>query len=69
VRVRLTVPQVRQLMRYFDRVRAAAALGSPGMLVGQIYQDTGRLEYYIDVGFLEHDKALSITEAARREIP
>lgn len=68
MRVKLTLKQVALLAPYFDRVRAAATLGSPGMLVGQIgYSPV--VGYGITVAFLDHDKAKIITEAARAEIP
>lgn len=68
MRIKLNARQIEQLLPYFDRVRAAAAMGSPGMLVGQIgWSNEG--EYTIEVAFLDHDKAKVITEAARHDIP
>lgn len=68
LRIKLTDSQVRQLTPYFDRVRAAAALGSPGMLVGQIGRDHDNV-YGITVAWLDHEKAKLITEAGRDGIP
>lgn len=68
MRIKLTARQIEQMLPYFDRVRSAAAQGSPGMLVGQIgWSNEG--EYTIEVAFLDYDKAAIITEAAREEIP
>jgi hypothetical protein len=68
MRINLTASQIEQLRPYFDRVKAAAVMGSPGMLVGQIgfSSESG---YGISVGFLDHEKAKLITEAAREDIP
>jgi hypothetical protein len=66
VRIRLTAKQVQQLQPYIDRVRAAAVLGSPGMLVGQIGWNAEG-QYMITPAFLDHDKAKVITEAGREE--
>jgi hypothetical protein len=68
VRIKLTAQQVEALRPYFDRVSAAAAMGSPGMLVGHLGYST-QSGYGINVGFLDHDKAQLIVEAARWEIP
>ncbi len=68
MRVKLTAAQVNRLLPYFDRVRAAAAMGSPGMLVGQIGWDENG-EHTITVGFLDYDKAKIVTEAGRADIP
>lgn len=68
VRIKLNARQIEQLLPYFDRVRASAAMGSPGMLVGQIGWDENG-EYTITVGFLDHDKARIVTEAGRDGIP
>lgn len=68
MRLKLNFKQIEALLPYFDRVRASAALGSPGMLVGQIgWNEDG--EYAITVAFLDHDKAQVITEAGRADIP
>lgn len=68
MRLKLTIQQVEALRPYFDRVKAAAAMGSPGMLVGHLgYSDQSG--YGINVGFLDHDQAKLIAEAARWEIP
>jgi hypothetical protein len=68
MRIKLTTSQARQLAPYLDRVQAAAAMGSPGMLVGQIGRDQDNI-YGITVAFLDHDKAKIITEAGRDGIP
>ena len=62
MRVRLTRTQLYQLMPYFDRVRATAAAGSPGMLVAQLWFDAHRSEYYLEPAFLDHELAKVITE-------
>jgi hypothetical protein len=68
MRLKLTAQQVEALRPYFDRVNAAAAMGSPGMLVGHLgYSDQSG--YGINVGFLDNEKARLITEAAKWEIP
>jgi hypothetical protein len=68
VRIKLNAKQIEQLLPYFDRVRASAAMGSPGMLVGQIgWNEDG--EYAITVAFLDHDRAKIVTEAGRADIP
>lgn len=68
MRLKLNAKQIEALIPYFDRVRASAAMGTPGMLVGQIgWNEDG--EYAITVAFLDHDKAKVITEAGRSEIP
>lgn len=60
MRVLLTAEQAHKLKPYFDRVRAAAEQGSPGMLVGQIsYDDSGL--YWIVPAFLPNDLAEMIT--------
>jgi len=64
-RVTLTEKQVRQLRPYYDRVQATAALGAPGMLLGQIRWDQdGR--WWLDVGFLPHEHAKLVAEKAER---
>ncbi|MDB6103335.1 MAG: hypothetical protein JWO52_3334 [Gammaproteobacteria bacterium] len=68
MRLKLNAKQIEQLLPYFDRVRASAAMGSPGMLVGQIgWNEDG--EYAITVAFLDNDKAQIVTEAGRSDIP
>lgn len=68
MRLPLSFKQIEALLPYFDRVRASAAMGSPGMLVGQIgWNEDG--EYAITVAFLDHAKAKMITEAGRADIP
>lgn len=69
MKIVLTKTQVYQLAPYIDRVNAAAALGTPGMLVAQIRQNTHRDQWTLEPCFLDHDKALPLVEAGRREIP
>lgn len=61
-KIRLTQNQVKQLLPYFDRVRSAAALGTPGMLVAQISWNTGDQTYWMEPGFLPHEVAKCISE-------
>lgn len=64
-RVILTEKQIRQLMPFYDRVQATAAVGNPGMLLGQIgWDNEGR--WHMDVGFLKHEYAKLIIEKAER---
>ncbi len=69
MRVLLSRRQVQELQRHIDRVRSAAALGSPGMLVAQIQWNDHEGKYWITPAFLPHDKAKVITEQGRAEIP
>lgn len=62
MRIPLTGRQVRELLPYFDRVRAAHAQGSPGMLVAQIRWDVARETYWMEPGFLAHEQAQLITK-------
>lgn len=62
MRINLTEEQVEQLTPYFDRVRATAAAGSPGMLVAQIRWSQREHKYWMEPGFLEHRDAVLITE-------
>lgn len=64
MRINLTARQVELLRPYFDRVSAAAVMGSPGMLVGQISRDDDG-EYAIVPCFLDHDLAKEIAGRAR----
>ena len=64
MRINLTAKQIEMLRPYFDRVKAAAVMGSPGMLVGQISCDHDG-EWAIVPAFLDHDLAKNITERAR----
>lgn len=64
MRVRLTAQQVQQLMPYVDRVRATAAMGTPGMLIAQIGYDSN-WHYWLTPAFLDHDLAKVITERGR----
>jgi hypothetical protein len=69
MKIVLTKRQAEQLVPYFDRVRATAALGTPGMLVAQLSFDPYRMEYFMTPAFLDHDKAQLVTECGRAEIP
>jgi hypothetical protein len=64
MRIKLTTRQVELLRPYIDRVKAAAVMGSPGMLVAQIGSDHDG-EYAITPAFLDHDLAKQITERGR----
>lgn len=64
MRIKLTARQIELLRPYFDRVKAAAVMGSPGMLVGQLSSDDDG-EYAIVPAFLDHDLAKQITERGR----
>lgn len=56
--------QAERLRPYFDRVQAAAVLGSPGMLVAQISWDQeGRC--WLTPAFLDHELARVVTERGR----
>jgi hypothetical protein len=68
MKLTLNAKQIQALQPYVNRVRNAAVLGSPGMLVGQISWDQeGR--YWITPAFLDHELAKIITEQGRAEIP
>jgi hypothetical protein len=69
MKITLTARQVQRLMPYFDRVRATAVAGSPGMLVAQLRWDDSRGIYTMEPCFIDHAKALPLVEAGRREIP
>jgi hypothetical protein len=69
VRIKLTETQIRQLMPFFDRVRSAAAIGSPGMLVAQIRHSQIYQTYWMKPGFLEHQHAKLISEKGQTSIP
>jgi hypothetical protein len=66
LRITLTEKQVRDLLPYFDRVQAAAALGSPGMLIAQIHWDLQSQRYWMTPAFLPHEHAKLITEKGER---
>lgn len=68
MRIPLTHRQAQQLAPYFDRVRATAALGTPGMLVAQLRFDARRNLYTMEPCFIDHDKAQPLIKAGRREI-
>jgi hypothetical protein len=59
-RISLTETQVRQLTPFFDRVRSAAAQGSPGMLIAQVRWSTAEQRYWMEPGFLPHEHAALI---------
>lgn len=62
LRINLTQWQVRELTPYFDRVQAAAMMGSPGMLIAQISWDTRDGKYWMTPAFLANEHAQLITE-------
>lgn len=64
--INLTEKQIRELMPYFDRVRAAAALGAPGMLVAQIRWCDAEQKFWMEPAFLDHEDATKITERGQR---
>lgn len=63
MKVSLTAQQVTQLQPYFDRVRAAAKMGTPGMLVAQLSWYEGR--YWMTPAFLEHAEAKLVTQRGK----
>jgi hypothetical protein len=69
MRILLNTRQVEQLQPYFDRVRAAAQRGNPGMLVAQIRRDDKEGDYWFEPQFLPHAYAEVLTMRGRREIP
>ena len=69
MKLRLSKTQVYELMPYFDRVRAAATLGKPGMLVAQLFYDATNEQYTMEPCFIDHELAQPLIEKARREIP
>lgn len=60
MRITLTQKQITQLLPYYDRVKASAVAGSPGMLVAQICRNQDG-KWWMEPGFLEHEHALCIT--------
>lgn len=68
MRIKLTTPQITALRPYFDRVKAAGAAGSPGMLVAQLTHDSDGT-YAMTPAFLDHDVAQVVTQKGREEIP
>lgn len=69
MKIKLSRQQVQQLQPYIDRVRNAAALGSPGMLVAQVSWSDSDFTCWITPAFLDNDKAKLITEQGRADIP
>lgn len=70
MRIRLTSEQVDQLLPYLIQVRTAANRGARGMLVAQIRRRHDESDVYVmEPCFIDHDKALLLEEAGRREIP
>jgi hypothetical protein len=61
IKILLGKTQIQQLRPYLDRVQAAAALGSPGMLVAQISWDQEG-KCWLVPAFLNHTLAKIITE-------
>lgn len=68
VKITLTARQAHSLQPYFDRVRASAVCGSPGMLVAQLRHDAHHDIYTMEPGFIDHEKALPLVDAGRREV-
>jgi hypothetical protein len=63
-RVQLTPLQVFELAEYFDRVKAEATLGTPGILVAQLtYDQEGH--YWMHPAFLPHDLAQLIASKGK----
>lgn len=65
----LTPEQVTALAPYFDRVRATAALGTPGILVAQLRYNSHRDQHTMEPCFIAHEHALLIAEKGERDIP
>lgn len=61
MKIKLTQDQVQALALYFARVRAAADLGLPGMLVAQLKEEQNG-DYVMIPAFLQHRHARIITE-------
>lgn len=66
MRIPLTDAQIRNLMPFFDRVRAAAVAGHPGMLVAQIRWSDQHNAYWMEPGFLAHEHAKLIAEKGQQ---
>ena len=64
MRINLTEPQMRALQPFKDRVQAAYAMGSPGMLVAQVCWDNGDQKWWLEPGFLPHELAKQISGKA-----
>lgn len=62
LRINLTSGQAVQLASYFDRVRAAAVQGNPGMLIAQIHWENHEGKCWMVPAFLPHEHAKLITE-------
>jgi hypothetical protein len=61
MRITLTQKQITQLLPYYDRVKASAVAGNPGMLLAQIRRNQDG-KWWMEPGFLDHEHALRITE-------
>jgi len=57
----LTEKQIRDLMPFYDRVKCAAIMGEPGMLIAQIRWN-GDGKWWMEPGFLDHEHAKMITQ-------
>jgi len=69
VKIALTEKQIGQLATFFDRVRATALLGKPGMLVAQIrWEQTGDGRYWMEPAFLPNEVAQCIVEKGQGEV-
>lgn len=69
MKIALTTKQIGQLTTFFDRVRATASLGKPGMLVAQIrWEQTGDGRYWMEPAFLPNEVAQCIVEKGQGEV-
>lgn len=68
MKIRLNQRQTQLMQPYLDRVKAAYAMGSPGMLVAQVSHEAGGF-VTLTPAFLDNDIAKLITEKGRAEIP
>src|ERR1700753_3551165 len=68
MKITLTKTQIRQLTPFFDRVRATAEIGKPGMLVAQIRWNYDQ-KYWMEPGFLPHEHARLIAEKGQPSHP
>lgn len=65
INILLTAKQTAMILEMFDEVDRAYEYGKPGMIVGQFFKsDEG--EGFMDVGFLDGDKAKEMLRAMGR---
>lgn len=65
ISIMLTAEQTAMILEMFDEVDRAYESGNPGMIVGQFFKsDEG--EGFMDVGFLDGDKAKEMLRAMGR---